>query len=638
MKKIIPIFIVGIVIFGGLGAAALKPDTSIEKTMIAQNHSTSVMFSSRPILREKDEFVKIELNGTNSQLIEPNKPVLPISIKTYQLPYGSKNIKVTCTPKDIGTLTLTKKVISARIAPLSKMSEIKAGIKDKSIYNSSAFYPGSWYSYTLGAGRDYDGKQTIFVKVVCYPVRYSPATNQVDYATRFDVTVTYDAPTTAPQTLDAYDMVIIAPKSFESNLQPLIDFKNTKGLKTTFKSVEDIINEYTGADPPEQVKYFIKYAYDTWNITYVLLVGGLKSHITAKDKDTRSAGWKAWWVPVRYVSIPQEDDEGCLSDLYYGCLYNATGAFDSWDSNDDGVYAAWDAPGAAKDTFDMNPEVSVARLPVANKMEVNLMVKKIITYESSGPDAKPWYKNFVGIGGKTFDYYEGKPDGEYLCDLAAQYMTNAIPDLNLVTVYSTNRNTSGFVPVAKDIQKAISQGAGYVDFEGHGNPLVWDTIWFDGIYPDDWCGGINLYNFLKISNGAKLPVVIVGGCHNGMYNVSLLKTLFDKAGTQYFCYGIPIPVCFSWALVVKYPGGAIASTGCTGYGMGYEGNPVSLSGELESNFFYEIGNGSTNLGQAHSRAIQKFLAEEEINQIEAFVITNWALLGDPSLRLGGYPS
>ncbi|MCX6663858.1 MAG: C25 family cysteine peptidase, partial [Euryarchaeota archaeon] len=437
---------------------------------------------------------------------------------------------------------------------------------------------------------------------------------------------------------DAYDMVIIAPKSFESKLQPLIDFKNTKGLKTTFKSVEDIFNEYTGADPPEQVKYFIKYAYDTWGIQYVMLVGGLKSHIIAKDKDTRSAGWKAWWVPVRYVSIPQGDDEGCLSDLYYGCLYNATGGFDSWDSNGDGVYAAWDAPGATKDNFDMNPEVYVARLPVANKMEVNQMVKKIITYESSGPDAKPWYKNFVGIGGKTFDYYEGKPDGEYLCDLAFNYTKNAIPDLNLVTVYSTNRNTSGFVPVAKDIQKAISQGAGFVDFEGHGNPLVWDTIWFDGSYPDDWCGGINLYNFLKISNGAKLPVVIVGGCHNGMYNVSLLKTLFDKTGTQYFCYGIPIPVCFSWGLVVKYPGGAIASTGCSGYGMGYEDNPVSLSGELESNFFYEIGNGSTNLAQAHSRAIQKFLAEEEINQVEAFVITNWALFGDPSLRLGGYPS
>jgi hypothetical protein len=71
--------------------------------------------------------------------------------------------------------------------------------------------------------------------------------------------------------------------------------------------------------------------------------------------------------------------------------------------------------------------------------------------------------------------------------------------------------------------------------------------------------------------------------------------------------------------------------------MGYMGNPVSLSAKLESNFFYQIGNGSTHLGQAHSGAIQKFLFEEEIHQVEAFVITNWALFGDPSLRLGGYP-
>jgi hypothetical protein len=118
----------------------------------------------------------------------------------------------------------------------------------------------------------------------------------------------------------------------------------------------------------------------------------------------------------------------------------------------------------------------------------------------------------------------------------------------------------------------------------------------------------------------------------------MIPTMRDKNGSQYFCYGYPLPVCFSWGLVLKYPGGAIGSTGDTGFGMGYEDNPVTLSAELESNFFYEISNGSTNLAQAHSRAIQKFLAEEKIGQIEAFCITNWALFGDPSLRLGGYPS
>ena len=578
MKKIIAISFLGFFISSGWAAAASELENPLENTMREKNTTLSLQCSSQPVILERAESVVVQIKEMTSQLIEPNKPVLPIIVKTCQIPYGSTNITVTCTPDDINTMVLSKKIMAACIAPLSKISDITTTIKDDSIYNSTLFYPKSWYRYTIGAGCDTNGDEIVFVKIVCYPVRYSPANNQIEYTTSFDIDLTYEEPLTTTHTNETYDLVIIAPKTFKSKLQPLIDFKNSKGLKTTFKAVEDILNQYSGADPPEQVKYFIKDAYDTWGIQYVLLVGGLKSHLYANDKDTASAGWNAWWVPVRYVNIPQDDDEGCLSDLYYGCLYNSTGGFDSWDSNGDGVYAAWNAPGAAKDTFDMYPEVYVGRLPVANKREVSNMVQKIITYESTSPAEKPWYKNFVGIGGKTFGYYEGQPDGEYLCNLTYNYTKRAIPDLKLIPVYSTNKNTSGLVPVAKDIQKAISQGAGYVDFEGHGNPLVWDTIWFDGSYPNDWCGGITLYNFLKLSNREKLPIVVVGGCHNGLYNVSLLKTMRDKTGSQYFCYGIPLPVCFSWGLVVKYPGGAIASTGCTGFGMGYQGNPVSLSG------------------------------------------------------------
>ncbi len=640
MKKFIPIVVVSILVLSGLGAAAFTSNVSIKQATMVKNESTSVLFSSQPMQLEKDGFVEIQVDGATTQLLEPDRPVLPIYVKTYQIPFRSTDIQVVCTPQDVGSLTLTKEVIPARIAPLSALSEQTAYVKDPSVYGSAAFYPDAWFSYDLGAGRNENDQQVTFVKVVCYPVRYSPLNHEVSFAGGFDIQVKYTEPVPQPKTLsDEYDMVVIAPAKFESALQPLIDEKNDKGVVTLFKSVEDILAEYTGFDQPEQIKYFIEHEYNHSNITYVLLVGGLKSHLFAKDKDTRSAGWKAWWVPVRYVSMPQDDDEGCLSDLYYGCLYNATGVFDSWDSNGDGVYAAWDAPGAAKDTFDMYPEVYVSRLPVANTMEVRYMVKKIIKYESTGPDAKPWYKNFIGVGGKTFDYYEGKPDGEYLCDLAAEYMTNAIPDLNLVTVYTTNRNTTGFVPDEKGISAAITQGAGFVDFEGHGFPLGWNTIWFDGTYPNDWTGGISIFDFWRISNREKQPIVIVGGCHNAMYNVSMLQAMKDKNGTSYFCFGLPGFVCFSWGLVIKPRGGAIASTGCTGYGMGYEGNPVTLSGELESNFFWQIGmNGATHLAQAHSLAIQKFISEEEINQIEGFVITNWALLGDPSLMLGGYSS
>jgi hypothetical protein len=282
----------------------------------------------------------------------------------------------------------------------------------------------------------------------------------------------------------------------------------------------------------------------------------------------------------------------------------------------------------------------VSRLPVANTRELNRIVKKIITYESTGPSEKPWYTNFVGIGGKTFDIFAGKPDGEYLCDLAYNYTKHAIPDLKLIPVYSSNRDTGGLVPDEKGISAGFNQGAGFVDFEGHGFPLGWNTIWFDGEYNNhDWVGGILLYDFWRISNGDEQPVVIVGGCHNAMYNVSILPGMKDKAGTSYFVFGYPTPVCFSWGLVIKPRGGAIASTGCTGYGFGNGDNPDSLSGALEMEFFWNIGyNNVTNLAEAHSQAITKYINENPINQIDAFCITNWALFGDASLKLGGYSS
>jgi len=642
MKKFIPMVIIGILVLGGLGAGAYSTNLAQKQQTIIKNETMSVLFSSQPIVTEKDGFVKISVDGATAQLLEKNRPVLPVYVKTYQIPFGSTDISVVCSTKSIGTLTLTKEVIPTRIVLLSKMNEQIEYVKDPTVYGSTALYPNEWFTFELSAGRNENDRQVTFVKVVCYPVRYSPMNNEITYTDGFDIELKFTEPQKSPRSFAVtYDMVVIAPAKFQSTLQPLMDFKNTKGVITIFKSMEDIVKEYTGYDRPEQVKKFIQYAYDNWNITYVLLAGGLKNHIFAKDKDTRSAGWKAWWVPVRYVSIPEQDDEGCLCDLYYGCLYNGTGGFDSWDSNGDGVYAAWGLSGVSKDKFDMNPEVYVSRIPVANKWELGRIVDKILTYEKTGPAAKPWYKNFVGISGKSFYTYEGKPDGEYLVDLAYNYTKAAIPDLNQVRVYSSNRDTGGFIPNQDGISAAFNQGAGFVDFEGHGSPSVWDTIWYDGEYTNgDWVGGISINQFTLIKNKEKLPVVIVGGCHNAMYNISTLAAIFDKTGQSYFSYGYPVPACFCYGLLLKpiFGDGAIAAMGCTGYGMGYQGKPVSLSAELEENFFYRIGQGSTHVGQSQSLAIQKFISEEAVGQIEAFCITNWALLGDPSLLFGGYSS
>jgi len=633
MKKILAIVIIGIVIISGFGTITYATNTTIP-TPGSTTQTTTVRFTEPPTLIEKDGFSQIELAGTTTELLEQHKPILPLYVKTFEIPFKSTNIQVTCTQKQINTMTLAQDIIPAMIAPLSKMTQTTTYVTDPSIYDSTQWYPQTWYTYDLGAGRNQQDQQVTFVKVICYPVRYSPVNHLVDYTEGFDVTVTYTPPSIPQMVSTEYDMVIIAPKAFEDTLQPLIDFKNTKGVATMFKSVEDILAEYNGTDQPEQIKLFIKDAYDTYNITYVFLAGGLKSHIYAKDKDTISAGWKAWNVPVRYVSIPNDEDEGCLSDLYYGCLYNATGAFDSWDSNGDGVFAAWYLPGYPTDKFDMYPEVYVSRCAVANTIELRHIVKKILNYEGTGPEEKPWYTNFIGVGGRTFAYFQGQPDGEYLCQLAYNHTKQAIPALTLTKVFTTNRDIGGLVPDKKDIPAAINKGAGFVAFEGHGSPSRWDTNWFD----IDERTGITIVNFGRIQNKDMYPVIVVGGCHNGMYNISMIPAMKDKEGTTHFGYGYPIYMCFSWGLLLKAFGGAIGSTGCTGYGMGSGGNPVSLSGELEMNFFYEIGNGSTNLAQAHSLAIQKYVSEQSITSTDAFVITNWAIFGDPSLRFGGYSS
>jgi hypothetical protein len=642
MRKIVPLAIIGIVVLSGLHAAALSPYVAMTTPAHRTDASTSVRFPSPPTLSEKDGFLEIHLDGATSFLLESTRPVLPVYVKTFQIPFGSTNIQVTCTEQDIHTLPLTREILPAWIAPLSTVIEQPVYEKDPMVYGSTAFYPASWSSYDLGAGRNKQEEQVTFVKVVCYPVRYSPLTNTLEYTNGFTIQLTYDPPSSPLQSAaEDYDLVIIAPEKFSAALQSLVEFKNGKGVQTKFKSVEAILDEYDGYDPPEKIKYFIKNEYDTAHITYVLFVGGIKSHLYSKDKDTRSGGWTGWWVPVRYVNMPHSEDPGCLSDFYYGCLYNATGVFDSWDSNGDGVYAAWNAPGASKDTFDLYPEVYVSRLPVANTFEVRNMVKKIISYESTGPSAKPWYKNFIGVAGKTFYMWQGQPDGEYLCDLAFEYTQNVVPGLTLTSCYATNRDSRGRTPVPKDILQSFNEGAGFIDFEGHGNPYSWNTIWHDGVYPDDWTGGFNLKQYPFLFNGKKLPVVVVGGCHNGLYNVSMIAGLMENTTHHpHFEFGYPIPVCFSAGLVLKARGGAIASTGCTGYGLGSgSGDPATiLSGALESNFFYEIGEGATHFAQAHGQAIVKYLNEHTIAQSDAYCITHWALFGDPSLLFGGYAS
>jgi len=657
MKRLLILVIVGVLVLNGLvGAADLSNDKNSDNLQ-SKNISFSV-----PLLEEKDDYLSLKMDGANNELIEAGNPMLPVYITSFAFSRNAKIKGVTCSFSNVKEMTINKKII-----PVAEPIKLTTGsyinqetqLKENSeVYESITPFPDTWYNYYITCGLNDLNQPSIFVTVTFYPVRYAPEISKLYYVNDAEIIVNYDDPGYQPINYDEeYDMVIIAPNKFSSVLNTFIEHKSNYGINTTLKTTESIYNEFPGRDKPEKIKYFIKYAKEEWNITYVFLVGGLKSYLNARDREDANQGSKDWWVPVRYTNIPEDEGHGCISDLYYGDLYryntttNLT-EFEDWDSNGNGIFAEW--IGLTKDTLDLNPDVYYGRIPCVNTYELKIVINKIIEYEKTPPANKPWFKTMVGIAGKTFAKYLDEVDGEYLCNLSFSYMEN-LTDKE-IKVYATNNNTGGPVPASKDIIKAITDGVGYVIFQGHGSPLAWNTIWADGVYPKHWTGGLHFYHFRKLKNGDKLPVVVVGGCHNALFNLTMFKALcsgnskwansnisiLNKLwlnGTFYWTSGVPVPRCFSWWLIALPRGGAIASTGCTGYGKGPGGgNPNKLSAKLETNFFYQIGqNNSTTLASAHSGAIRKYVLEDTvISASAAHCVTVYQLFGDPSLKLGGY--
>jgi len=365
----------------------------------------------------------------------------------------------------------------------------------------------------------------------------------------------------------------------------------------------------------------------------------MKSLFFGDGKDEKNQGSKNWYVPVRYTNHFEGSggDPGFISDLYYADIYDGEDNFSSWDTDGDGIFAYWHRFWG-KDEIDMFPEVFVGRLACRNIFEVKIMVNKIISYESTPADPD-WFNNFVAVAGDTHNdsdtnYYEGELMCDYVLD---NYLTN----FNPVKLYASNNDIDTLhVCSTENIIREISAGCGHIFFTGHGSPGVWDTHWPLDFRWSDTPGGIGCYDFFSLNNKEKLPICIVEACHNSQFNVTWLT------------YGRGYPECWSWWLTRKIGGGAIATLGHTG--LSYEiigengdldGDGVNLPDCLETvcgfqnlRFYETIGEGVDILGEVWGETINKYLTTFPgmEAQIDAKTISQWVLLGDPSLKIGGY--
>lgn len=630
MKKFLPIVVVCILVLSGIGAVAFPEEDNnyLEKEV--------TLSFSKPTIQDNDQYISLDIDESNRHITEPGKPMLPMYVKTIDLPFGVTDINVYCTIQNIQEMTISKSIIptpeSIPLASTKKFSKEK--LIDETVYSSYELYPTDWYSYRVGCGLSINGEHVTHVAIQIYPIRYSPAASKLYYIEDMDIEINYVIPIEPVTFADAYDLVIITPRKFSILLNRLVSHKNRFGVNTTLKTTEDIYDEYTGVDKPEQIKYFIKDAIEQWGVQYVLLVGGLKRYLDNEDKDNCNEGSSAWHVPVRYTNLYDDDPENCdpgfISDLYYADVFKGGGAFENWDSNGDGIFAAFDRPGVPNDVLDLYPDVCVGRLACRNIFEVMIMVNKIINYEKSV--ANPvWFNKMACVAGDTFPS-EITYEGEAVCEEAIGVMDGIEP----VRIFASNRDSgTGPTPSPENITTAISDGCGFLLFEGHGSPGTWGTRYPGG---EERTPPYLVYHFPQLKNGKKLPITIIGGCHNSLFNVSIQKT-YGPDNESYWSRGLPLPECFSWWLTRKINGGSIATIGCTALEYGVVDFPLDgLGGYMDYLFFWAYGQmGEHVLGETWLTALSRYIDDSGFwGKTDVKIIEIWTLLGDPSLMIGGY--
>ena len=387
---------------------------------------------------------------------------------------------------------------------------------------------------------------------------------------------------------------------------------------------------WQGHDNQEQIKYFIKRSIEEWKIKYVLLVGGMK----------KQSG--EWHLPVRYINL---DDKGGLenkyiSDLYYADIYDSNGNFSSWDTNNNHIFGEWIGNKSEDKNIDLYPDVAVGRLACRNSYEVKSVVNKIINYETLtyGSD---WFKKIIVATGDPF-LDTDEIEGENGSLLILENMSKFKP----IKLWASD----GTLKKAYDIIKKINEGCGFLYLGGHGTPRVWLTY-----NPNNGKKiKFNKYQMMFLNNYDKLPICITTGCANNQIDVTIKNLFINPLFSLRPAISSWVPRSFGWKLVSKSNGGSIATIGNIGeaYGGKHTSQGVDESwnggmGFITNNFFKAYNQSNLDiLGETWNKTIHTYLdnfpinwdtAAGEISSIDAKTVQGWILLGDPSLKIGGYP-
>jgi len=266
-------------------------------------------------------------------------------------------------------------------------------------------------------------------------------------------------------------------------------------------------------------------------------------------------------------------------------------------------------------------------------------------------------------------YWEGEIEGEQAIIYAngGTYQGPMVEDgpFNTTRVWTSN----GLFYAMPDVLEAFSEGYGLAYVNGHSSCMVygdhypavpggrrngqvngWAVINLQaGLQRYQASEGDPLFPLSKLTNGEKLPVLLYSGCHSGQFDTSLASVFYDPAnvllGDRYATW---TPEGLAWRIIAIPDGGSIATIGNTGLGSGYIGGAIlqGLTGWIFPRFFYNYYNMNEQLpkllGDIHKKTLDDYVLTSSPDGTPAESQNarkhweQWNLLGDPTLKIGGY--
>jgi hypothetical protein len=290
-------------------------------------------------------------------------------------------------------------------------------------------------------------------------------------------------PSTLRSRQSSADYLLIAPQEFLPAAKPLLELRESQGLRTRAVSLEEVVQEFGhGETHPAAIRDFLTFAYQSWqrpSLRYVLLLGDA----TYDPKDFLHTGIKSR-IPALTVKTSY-----------------------LWTASD---------PSLAKVNGDDElPDLAIGRLPASSLAEAQVLVQKLLGYES-GPHDLQGTALLVADNADIAGNFEDDAD-----DVAATVLSGRpIEKIYLRDHLNDPNDPNPVLSTRTAIGSALDASPAIVNYIGHGGIAVWAS--------ENFWNNLDVNNLAPQGPATVPPLLFTMNCLNGYFHFPSLNSLTEQ--------------------------------------------------------------------------------------------------------------